>query len=330
MRVKFFLYTLAAVILAPFLRAEARQDKVYRVGILTSPGNAEERGQIKGLRDGLREAGYIEGKNLQLSISEVRSYDELRAVARGYVGKRTDAIVTSSGTATGIAQEATREIPIIFIWGVSDPVDMRLVKSLARPETNITGLTSEPGAEISGKRLELFKEAVPGLRRVALLHNARGENPMHAARLNVVREIAPRIGLTLQEKPAKSVGDIDQALRNVSKETSDGIFIICSGLFSEPFKKIVTVAAQKKLPVWNCFPEQTGTQGALISYHPDTYRNGYRGAWYVDKILKGTKPADLPVEQPTRFELVINLKAAKQIGLTIPPNVLVRADRVIK
>jgi len=330
MRVKFFLYTLAAVILAPFLGAEARQDKVYRVGILTSPGNAEERGQIKGLRDGLREAGYIEGKNLQLSISEVRNYDELRSVAKGYVGKRTDAIVTSSGTAAGIAKEATREIPIVFIWGVSDPVDMGLVKSLARPETNITGLTSEPGAEISGKRLQLFKEAVPGLRRVALLHNARGENPMHAARLTVVREIAPRIGLKLQEKPAKSVGDIDQALRNVSKETSDGIFIICSGLFSEPFKKIVTLASQKKLPLWNCFPEQTGGQGALISYDPDTYRNGHRGAWYVDKILKGTKPANLPVEQPTNFELVINLKTAKQIGLTIPPNVLARADKVIR
>ena len=206
MLVNIFLYTLIVVILAPFLPAEAQPGKVYRVGILTSPGKAEERGQIKGLRDGLREAGYIEGKNLQLSISEVRSYDELRAVARGYVGKRTDAIVTSSGTATGIAKAATKEIPIIFIWGVSDPVDMRLVKSLARPETNITGLTSEPGAEISGKRLELFKEAVPGLRRVALLHNARGENPMHAARLNVVREIAPRIGLTLQEKPAKWSG----------------------------------------------------------------------------------------------------------------------------
>ena len=184
--------------------------------------------------------------------------------------------------------------------------------------------------EIIGKRLELFKEAVPGLRRVALLHNARGENPIHAAGLNVVREIAPRMGLTLQEKPAKSVGDIDEALRKISKATSDGIFIICSGLFNEPFKKIVTVASQKKLPLWNCFPEQTGAQGALISYHPDRYRNGYRGAWYVDKILRGTKPADLPVEQPTNFELVINLKAAKQIGLTIPPNVLARADKVIK
>ena len=335
MPLKILLYTLAAVILAAILPAaaqlaEAQPGKVYRVGILTSPGKAEERGQIKGLRDGLREAGYIEGKNLQLSIPEVRSYDELRSVAKGYVAKRTDAIVTSSGTATGIAKEATKEIPIIFIWGVSDPVDMGLVKSLARPESNITGLTSEPGAEISGKRLELFKEAIPGLRRVVLLHNARGENLMHAARLTVVRELAPRIGLTLQEKPAKAGGDIDEALRNLSKEPSDGIFIICSGLFNEPFKKIVAVASQKKLPLWNCFPDQTGGQGALISYHPDTYRNGHRGAWYVDKILKGTKPADLPVEQPTKFELVINLRAAKQIGLTIPPNVLVRADKVIK
>jgi len=117
--------------------------------------------------------------------------------------------------------------------------------------------------------------------------------------------------------------------RDFSLEFRGCLYLIL-GLFSEPFKKIVTVASQKKLPVWHCFPEQTGGEGALISDHPDTYRNAHRGAWYVGKILKGTKPADLPVEQPTNFELVINLKAAKQIGLTIPPNVLARADKVIK
>jgi putative tryptophan/tyrosine transport system substrate-binding protein len=163
---------------------------------------------------------------------------------------------------------------------------------------------------------------------VALLYNARGENPDHARRLAVVRETAPKLGLTLNVKPAKSIGDVDEMLHTISKENSDGIFIICSGLFSASYKKINALAIQKKLPAWGCSAEQSVE--ALLSYSPDRYRNGQRGAWYVDKILKGAKAADLPVEQPTKFEFVINLKTAKQIGLAIPPNVLARADKVIR
>jgi putative ABC transport system substrate-binding protein len=263
-----------------------------------------------------------------LSIPSVKTYDELRPIAKDYVEKRADVVVTSGGTATGIAREATKEIPIIFIWGVADPVGEGFVKSLARPETNATGLTSEPGPEIFGKRLELFKEAVPRLRRVTLLYNARGENPEHARRLALLRETAPKLGLTLNEKPAKSVGDVDEMLRTVSRETSDGIFISCSGLFGRSHKRITALAIEKKLPVWGC--DQERAIEALLFYNPDRYRNGHRGAWYVDKILKGAKPSDLPVEQPTKFELVINLKTAKQIGLTIPPNMLARADKVIR
>jgi putative ABC transport system substrate-binding protein len=263
-----------------------------------------------------------------LNIPNVKTYDELRPIAKGYVEGKVDVIVTTSGTATEIANRTTKEIPIVFIWGVADPVESGLVKSLARPDTNVTGLTNEAGGEIYGKRLELFKEAVPSLRRVALLYNARGENPFHARRLAVVREVAQKLGLTLNEKPAKSVGDVGEMLRTVSKENSDGIFIICSGLFSELYKKIYPLTIQKKLPTWGCSAEQSVE--ALVSYSPDRYRNGHRGAWYVDRILKGTKPADLPVEQPIKFEFIVNLKTAKQIGLTIPPNVLVRADKVIK
>jgi putative ABC transport system substrate-binding protein len=240
---------------------------------------------------------------------------------------KVDVIVTNSGTATEIANRTTKQIPIVFIW-VTDPVASGFVKSLARPDTNVTGLTNEAGAEIYGKRLELFKEVVPSLRRVALLYNARGENPGHAKNLALVREVAPKLGLTLDEKPAKSVADVDEILRGVSKENSDGIFIICSGLFSESYKRINALAIQKKLPAWGCSAEQSFE--ALVSYSADRYHNGHRGAWYVDKIFRGAKPADLPVEQPTKFELWINLKVAKQIGLTIPPNVLARADKVIK
>ena len=328
MKKKVTVLTLCVMLLAFSVSTEAQQGTIYRIGVLAAPGKAEERLEIKALRAGLAEAGYVEGKNLQLNISNIKTYDELHPIAKGYVERKVDVIVTNGGTATEIAKRTTKEIPIVFIWGVTDPVESGLIKSLARPDTNITGLTNEAGAEIYGKRLELFKEVVPSLRRVALLYNVRGENPDHARRLAVVRETAPKLGLTLNEKPAKSIGDVDEMLHTISKENSDGIFIICSGLFSESYKKINALAIQKKLPAWGCSAEQSVE--ALLSYSPDRYRNGHRGAWYVDKILKGAKPADLPVEQPTKFDFVINLKTAKQIGLTIPPNVLVRADRVIK
>ncbi len=305
---------------------EAQQSRISRVGVL-GPGKIEELPPIKGLRDGLRDAGYVEGKNLLLDIPNVKTYDELRPVAKGYVEKQVNVIVPHGGTATGLAKEITKEIPIVFIWGVTDPVRAGLVKSLARPETNITGLTSYVGSEIFGKRLELFKELVPNLRRLAVLYNARGENPGHLRTAALVRETAPKLGLVIDEKPAKSVDDVDKVLRNLSKETTDGIFIIDSGLFGEPCKKMPMIAIQKRLPFWGC---ASWVEAALVSYEPDGYSVGRRGAWYVDRIFKGTKPGDLPVERPMKFEFVVNLKTAKQIGLTIPPNVLVRADKVIR
>jgi putative ABC transport system substrate-binding protein len=323
---KIVVSALATVVLAFANLAHAQQGKIYRVGILAPPRQATERIHIRGLRDGLKEAGYIEDKNLQLNIPNVKTYDELRPIANGYVEKRMEVIVTDGGTATGIAKDATNEIPIVFIWGLVDPVGAGVVKSLARPETNVTGLTSSPGPEIQGKRLELFKEAVPTLRRVILLYNARGENPGQARSLAVVREVAPKLGLRLAEKPIRSAGEANEAVLSVSKETTDGIFIIGSGLFDEPCKKIIAIAMQKRVPLTGCALEPE----SLLSYEPDRYRNGHRGAWYVDRILKGARPQDLPVEAPTKFEFIINLKAAKQIGLTIPPNVLARADRVIK
>jgi putative tryptophan/tyrosine transport system substrate-binding protein len=195
MRLNRFLVVL--IVLALSIPAEAQQAKVYRVGVLGPPGKIEERREVKGLRDGLREAGYIEGKNLQLNIPNAKTYDEVRPIAKDYVEKRVDAIVTTSGTPTLIARDATKEIPIIFIWGVGDPIGSGLVKSLARPEGNITGLTFEAGDQMFAKRLELFKEAVPSLRRVALIYNAKGENPEHAIRLALVRETAPKLGLRL-------------------------------------------------------------------------------------------------------------------------------------
>ena len=156
-------FVAATAILVFVSLTQAQQSKIDRVGVLAPPGKVEERAHIKGLRDGLKEAGYLEGKNLLLDMPNVKTYDELRPIARGYAEKKVNIIVTQGGTATGIAKEATKAIPIVFIWGVPDPVQAGLVKSWARPETNITGLTSFTGPEISGKRLELFKEAVPRL-----------------------------------------------------------------------------------------------------------------------------------------------------------------------
>jgi putative tryptophan/tyrosine transport system substrate-binding protein len=182
---------------------------------------------------------------------------------------------------------------------------------------------------MQGKRLEIFKEAVPTLRRVAVLYNARGENPAHAKSLALIQKVAPAIGVKLVEIPIKVTSDLDRLLSSVSKDTAEGIFTICATLLRDPFKKIASLAIEKKLALMGCGVEQT-EKGALLSYDSDRYRVGVRAAWYADRILKGTKPQDLPVENPTYFELAMNLKTAKQIGVTIPPNVLARADKVIR
>ena len=319
---------LATVILAAPLLVEAQQQKVYRAGILML--GSPDIPAMKGLRDGLKEAGYVEGKNLILDAPAIETIDELRPIAKAYIEKKFDVIVASGATAPLIARELTQEIPIVFV-GSSDPVGSGLVKSAARPGANITGVASATDVEVQGKRLEVFKEAVPTLRRVALFYNARGENPGHAKSLALVQKVAPALGLKLIEKPVKSTADIERALASVSKDTTDGLFVICSSLFRDSIKKMAAVAMQKRLALTTgCTTPDITEQGFLLSYGPDRYRMGLRGAWYVDRILKGTKPQDLPVEAPTYFELVINLKTAKQIGLTIPPNVLARADRVIR
>jgi putative tryptophan/tyrosine transport system substrate-binding protein len=316
---------IVALALGLFRIAEAQQSKVYHVGVLTVGDNTP---QTTGLRDGLKEAGYVEAKNLVLDISVKANYDELRPVAKAYVEKKLDVIVGIGATAPLPAKELTQDIPIIFV-GASDPVASGLVKSLAHPEANITGVSGRTEFEVHGKRLEIFKEAVPSLRRLAVLYNARGENPGHAKSLALVKKVAPDIGVKLVERPIKSTSDLDRVLSVVSKDTTDGLFVICATLFRDPFKEIAAVAIQKKLALMGCYTDET-EKGALLSYDANRYRIGHRSAWYVDRILKGTKPQDLPVEAPTYFDLVINLKTAKQIGLTIPQSVLYRADKVIK
>src|SRR5262245_16377412 len=325
MSVMRIILVIVALLLSRTVASTQQPSRVYRVGVL-QPATPEERNHLSGFRAGLPKLGYIEGKNLQLSIANGNSYDELRPIAKSYAEKHVDLIFSIGGTSTNIAKDVTKEIPILFVSVSADPVELGFVKSLARPETNLTGLTSVTDAEIEGKRLELFKELVPSLRRVALLYNGRSEATGHGVRLKVVREIAPKLGLKLNEKPSKSVADVDEALRTFSRETADCIFIISSGLFRPSCKNIVAAAVQKKLPLWGCGSEP----GSLASYSDDAYHVGTRAAWYADKIFKGAKPTDLPVERPMKFEFVINLKIAKQIGLTIPQWTLMKADRVIR
>jgi putative tryptophan/tyrosine transport system substrate-binding protein len=307
--------------------AEAQQGKFYRVGVLVVGG--ADIPQIKGLREGLKNYGYIQGKNLDLEISAKETYDEYRPLVKSYKGKNVDVLVTIGGTATRVVKDLAPEIPTVFSFG-SDPVKAGFVNSIARPGSNLTGVTTRSGPEFQGKRLEIFKQAVPTLRRATVLYNARGENPGHEMNLNMLRESAPKLDVKLIAKPIKAISDLDASLQTLSKDTTDGVFVIAASMFRTRFNKIVPAAMQKKLPVMGAEAFHVTEEGALLFYDSDRFRIGQRMAWYVDRILKGTKPQELPIEAPTYFELVINLKTAKQIGLTIPKPVLARADKVIK
>jgi putative ABC transport system substrate-binding protein len=284
---------------------------------------------VKGLRDGLKDAGYIEGKNLLLDVGIAKSYDGLRPIIQSYVEKQFDVIVSTGASAPLVAKESTQHIPIVFIGG-ADPIQAGLVKSMARPEGNITGIARYRDVEIYGKRLEVFKEAMPNLRRVAVIYNARGENPTHFASLRLLQEMAPKLGVAIIEKPIKTVSDMEKVLSGISRDTMDGLFPICATIFRDLNKNMAERAGQKKVAMFGCSTLSVTDYGALLYYGADNYRLGQRGAWYVDRLLKGAKPQDLPVEAPSYFEMIVNLKTAKQIGLTIPPNVLARADRVIR
>jgi putative ABC transport system substrate-binding protein len=184
--------------------------------------------------------------------------------------------------------------------------------------------------EIYGKRLEVFKEAVPGLRKVTVLYNARGENPTHFASLRLLQTTAPKLGVSLIEKPIKMASDVEKALSEISRDTADSLFQICATIFRDFNRNLAETASHKKVAAFGCSPLSVTDYGALLYYGADNYRLGQRGAWYVDRILKGARPQDLPIEMPSYFEMIVNLKTAKQIGVAIPPNVLARADKVIR
>jgi putative ABC transport system substrate-binding protein len=318
---------LCATLFALCLSAGAQQsNKIPRIGFLNALFPTTNPARIEAFRQGLRDVGYVEGKNIIIEYRYAeRKFDRLRALATELVRLKVDVIVTSASQETRAAKEATNTIPIVMT-NVGDPVETGFVASLARPGDNITGL-STLSRELSGKRLELLKEIIPKLTRVAVLGDST--SPGNADTLKELEVAAQALKLQLQYLDVLSVNDIETAFRAAGKERADAVIVLSGSILTSQRRQIIDLAVKSRLPASYARPEFVES-GGLMTYGVSLIDNFRRAASYVDKILKGAKPADLPVEQPTKFELVINLKAAKQIGLTIPPNVLARADRVIR
>jgi ABC-type uncharacterized transport system substrate-binding protein len=303
-----------------------QQPKIPRIGFLTNNSSTGLAAADEAFRQGLRALGYVEGKSL---VIEYR-YGEgkvgrLAEMAAELVRLKVDVIVTGGPTSTRTAKQATSTIPIVMATD-PDPVANGFVASLARPGGNITGLaTLSP--EISGKRLELLKEILSKLSRVAVLGTST--TPGTAQELKEAELAAGAFGVKLQYLDVLGSKDIEAGFRAASKERADAVLVLSSAILLSQRTQLVDLAVKSRLPAMYWTAEFVEA-GGLMTYGVSIIDLHRRAATYVDKILKGAKPADLPVEQPTKFELVINLKAAKQIGLTIPPNVLARADRVIK
>lgn len=306
--------------------SEAQQPtKVPRIGFQSAAFPSAIAARIEAFRQGLRELGYVEGKNIVIEYRYAEGkLDRLNEFAADFVRLKVDVIVTAAPSSTRAAKKATSAIPIVMGYD-SDPVGNGFVGSLARPGGNITGLSSL-APEISGKQLELLKEIVPRLSHVAVL----GTSTLTSAQVLKEMELAAgALGVKLQYLAVLDPKDIESAFQAAGKGRADAVLVLASPILESARSRVADFAAKSRLPAIYHVPEFVEA-GGLMSYGVsfiDLYR---RAATYVDKILKGAKPTDLPVEQPIKFEFVINLKAAKQIGLTIPPNVLARTDRVIR
>jgi ABC-type uncharacterized transport system substrate-binding protein len=318
------------VVLAGAVVAEAQQaKKVPRIGYLSSFDAVSETTRAEAIRLRLGELGYIEGQNIAIEhrYSEGK-VDRLPELAAELVRLKVDVVVAAGGVSLVRAvKNATKTIPIVMMGIGADPIEAGLVESLARPGGNVTGITNLT-RELGGKRLELLKEAVPKVASVAVLYESG--IPGNLRELKEVLPVAARaLALTVRSWGGRNADDFDKIFVALSKERPDGLYVTTSPLMTANLKRTVNFALKSRLPSAGSNREYVDA-GGLMSYDADLADSYRRVASYVDKILKGAKPADLPVEQPTKFELVINLRTAKQIGLTIPQKVLGRADKVIK
>jgi putative tryptophan/tyrosine transport system substrate-binding protein len=317
--------TYAALLLVLSIHVDAQQSpKVYRIGMLVSGSVATHGRRIDAFRQGLRELGYVEGKNIIIEYKYAEGKRERFAeLAADMVRLSPDVIYVSSTGFTEAAKKATSTIPIVSTGG--DLVGAGLVSSLARPGGNVTGSTNI-SPDVSGKRLELLKDAVPKIKRVAVLYHP---NPSDEDEVKQAELAARAIGLTLLPVPARAYNEFGGAFDTMKRENADALMIIQGSLNNSHIKQLAQLALANRLPSISEAPDYA-YNGCMMSYGANLDDLWRRGAIFVDKILKGRKPAELPVEQPTKFDFVINLKTAKQIGFTIPPNVLARADTVIK
>jgi putative tryptophan/tyrosine transport system substrate-binding protein len=302
----------------------------FRVMVVTEGSNIRLQPQINGLRDGLEELGYAEGENLHWQQVDGGTQEELRANLKSRLEKQpVDVIVALGTTETSVAKEIAPKIPTVFL-PAADPVKSGFVRSLASPGTHLTGLSFFMGSESVGKQLEVFKQFVPALRKVGVVFDSRLKSAGLSESWNRLAAVASWLGVSLTELPATSTAE---ASRKISSRphpgTNVGIFVFCSGLFKN-LEELAAAATKQKLPLFGCNAFQVAEQNVLLSYAPDLYSLGYRGAWFVDRIFKGTKPQDLPVETPRRFELVVNNRIAGEIGVKIPPGMLMLADRVFR
>jgi putative ABC transport system substrate-binding protein len=324
---KIIIWLLTAVLLTTVSLAEAQQrGKVPRIGFLGNSTAALEANLVGPFRDGLRDLGYVEGQNILIEYRWADGkYERFPALIAELIAQKIDVIVTAGTPASLAVQKATTSLPLVMI-AVGDPVGTGLIASLAHPGGNITGLTSI-ASDLEGKRLELLREATPKVSHVAVLWNPASpfqvvsEKELQAA-AQVMRIKVLSLGVQAQEQ-------FDNAFATIRRERPGALLVLADRLFLHNRARIMDFAAENRLPGVHAYQELVEA-GGLMSYGPSYADMHRRAATYVDKILRGRKPADLPVEQPAKFELVINLKAAKQIGVTIPPNVLARADKVIR
>jgi ABC-type uncharacterized transport system substrate-binding protein len=316
---------MGAILFAAPLIVEAQQQagKLPRIGWLTS--SVVHARNVDAFREGMRALGYRE-VNLEFRAAAGRM-DRLSTLAAELLALNVEVIVTDGGPAAVAAKHATATIPIVIGATAGDLVQQGLVASLARPGGNVTGFTLSAGVELNGKRLELLREALPTLKRVAILWNSRSDVSRMA--LEGTETAAKLLGVRLEAIEARDAQDIERAFNGVVRSRAAAILTIADAFLWSQRAHIVTLAARHRLP--GIFPEEEFVEaGGLMAYGPQVPDNFRRAAGYVDKILRGAKPADLPVEEPTKYKLVINLKTAKALGLTIPPSLLGRADEVIQ
>ena len=321
--------TVILCISSAFQVAEAQPTgKVYRLGFLGSGSAAASANVIEAFRDGLRDLGWTEGQNIVIDYRFAENrFDRLPDLAAELVRLKVDLIVAAPAAAAAAAKNATGTIPIVM-FAATDPVGLGLIASLARPGGNITGLSYSYDFGIHGKRLQLLKDAVPNAKRVAILSNPSGSS--QAKTLGSLKTAAQSLGVSLQFLEVRAPGDFDAAFAAMTRNRADALMVVADPLFGTHAVRLAELVAKHRLPSIYGVRGEFAPGGLVFYGQASVAQQARQAAVYADKILKGAKPADLPVEQPTKFELVVNLKTARALGLTIPPSFLLRADQVIE